>query len=284
MTSNHLISDTLEKTFRVGTQKFGLFFMPYFISHVGKNNHKLNLTFSVESSDSSDDIMFFILNEQEFIDSFSSYVGNLANNTYRTPKDSPFFIRTTNYSYEIPVKDNGMIYLIFDNTHSTFTRKNIHLLISEEWDENIQPSNFVSIVPPENVSLKTEIETMIDESNESLYIISPYVDTLLINKLLQKFNQGIDVKIILTTEKVDGISKDGLTQIRKYFPHNHKIVPNTHARILIQDQISILLSSADMNQKSLQVQYNAGIRMSDPFIIKKTLDFFELLWKKDSKK
>ena len=62
--------------------------------------------------------------------------------------------------------------------------------------------------PTEDESLKLQIDRLIDNSKKSLKIISPYIDTTYLTKLVQKRRQNIDIKIIVREDKkLDSVFK-----------------------------------------------------------------------------
>ena len=285
MSSIPMESPKIVKSFRVGTKRAGLYTIPVKIKHVGKTEHKLYIRFAIrQSENSSNDINFYVMNEQQYFDWQNLVIPKEhISQVYNPAKDTTFKLkRTPDCNTAIDIHADGTAHLVFDNRFSNLTRKNIDLEYYQEWSEEIKPNNILTTIPPEDESLKDEIERMIDESKESLMIISPYCDMSMINNLIKAKEDGVNIKIILRNdEHVKGLAKDGLEQIRKYFPENHKLLKNIHSRIIICDYKEAIVSSADLDQKSLQGLLNLGVKISEPELVKKIIDYFAYIWSMD---
>ena len=270
------------KSFRVGTKGAGFYTIPVKIKHVGKTEHKLYIRFTIhQSENSTNDINFYVMNEQQYFDWLNIVIPKEhISQAYTLAKDAAFKSkRTRDCNTAIDIHTDGMAYLVFDNRFSSMTRKNIDIEYYQEWNEETKPNDILTTIPPEDESLKEEIERMIDESKESLMIISPYCDMTMINGLINAKEAGVDIKIILRNdEHVKGLAKDGLEQIKKYFPENHKLLKNIHSRIIICDYKEAIVSSADLDQKSLQGLLNLGVKISEPDLVKKIIDYFSYIW------
>ena len=275
-------SEKIRKSFSVGTHAYGIYVIPRQINHVGKINHKLRIAFKVnQSENSTNDINFYIMNQEQFFDWFNNRLPeDQQRNLYPLPTNTQFVAkRNQELQKDVDIKTDGIAYLVFDNRFSAITRKNINLEFFEEWEEEKQPNEVFTTLPPNDESLKEEIEEMIDTSKESLMIISPYCDMTMINRLIQARDEKVDVKIILRGgQQVTGLSKDGLEQIKKNFPHHHKLRSNIHSRIIICDSKEALVSSADLDQKSLQALSNLGVKVSEPRLVKKIIQYFSYIW------
>lgn len=275
-------SGKTKKSFRVGTRIYGVHVIPKQINHVGKTNHKLHIVFRVHQSENTDnDINFYVMNQEQFFDWFNSKLPEeLHRNISFLPKNAQFVAkRSIELRKTLDIKTDGTAYLVFDNRFSVATRKNIDLEFFEEWEEEKQSNEIFTTIPPHDESLKEEIEEMIDESKESLMIISPYCDMTMINRLLQAKDEAVDVKIILRDDpNIKGLPKEGLEQIKKNFPNSYKLHRNIHSRLIICDSKEAIVSSADLDQKSLQGLLNLGIKVSDPYLIKKIIKYFSYVW------
>lgn len=256
-------------------------FYTHKLKHVGKSNHTIYGTFSVIQGKENvvSKINFYLFSTEQLVDWFFN---NLSLNCYS------FFPQRNNFAYysesasntfNLPVKGDTNVCFVLDNRYLLTVNKEVNLNIFEEWDEEISHADIVTTVPPQDESLKNQIEKMSSESKESLKIISPYADLSLVNKLIEKQNQGINIQIILRKDnEVKGLAKDGLNQIRKNFPQKYRLHEDIHSRLIIRDDNEVLISSADLTQKSLQGQLNLGIVISDQGIVVKALDFFNKVW------
>lgn len=283
MSERNLHTTKNRLTFRVGSQNYGLYSVPIPIEHFGKNQHLLHLEFVVDQTeDSNNDVNLYIMNQENYFDWMNLIVPRERqqgkNNQPRQADRA--ILRSKGERLDLEIRGSGMAYLIFNNRFSSFTRKNIVLEYWESWEETIPEEDVLFTIPPDDESLKQEIERMIDESQETLMIISPYCDMTIINRLVSARDAGVDVKIILRNEQnLTGLAKDGLVQIQKNFPNEHKLIKNVHSRIIICDSKEAIVSSADLDQKSLQGMLNIGMKTSDIELVKKIIAFFGYVWK-----
>ena len=276
------VSGKTEKSFRIGTQVYGIHIIPKQINHVGRTNHKLHIVFKVlKSENSNNDINFYVMNQGQFFEWFNSKLPEDRQRQITTPPKNVQFVakRIKELQKTLDIKTDGTAYLVFDNRFSTITRKNVDLEFYEEWEEEEQSNDVFTTIPPHDESLKEEIERMIDECKESLMIISPYCDMTMINRLISAKDDGVDIKIILRDDpQVKGLPKAGLEQIKKNFPNRYKLNRNIHSRIIICDSKEAIVSSADLDQKSLQGLLNLGVKISDPYLVRKIIKYFSYVW------
>jgi len=256
-------------------------YLSHRIIHVGKSNHHIKGSFSVSQGQENvaSRIHLYVFSERQFFDWFFKHTGSTSYNFFNQKEGITHYEDRVNGNFSISVKGDVTFYFVCSNHYLFPPTKHVDLNIIEEWDEEIQPTDVVTTLPPHDQSLKMEIEELITKSKESLKIISPYMDMTLINNLLQKQSDGVNIQIILRKDKeVKGLAKDGLNQIRKHFPHKYRLNEDIHSRVIIKDDKEALISSADLTQKSLQAQINLGIRISDPKIVGKIIRFFQKIW------
>ena len=257
------------------------------IKHVGKSNHILSGTFSVLQGQENvvSKVRFYIFSEKQFLNWFFNNLGFTGYSFFNEKSNFVYYKEVSQGKFNLPVKGDASVYFALDNRYFLTVNKQVQLNIIEEWDEDFREPDIVTTVPPQDESLKTEIERMVDESKQSLKIISPYVDMTLLNSLIERQNHGVNVQIILRKDKeVKGLAKDGLNQIRRNFPRNYRLHEEVHSRVIIRDDTNVLISSADLTQKSLQGQLNLGILISDPKIVDKVVDFFNKVWQESKSK
>lgn len=279
----HFQNQIEKASIRVGTRSYATHIIIYELDHIGKSNHKLNIDFSVhQSENSNNDVNFYIMNKIEYENWINTILPDEFAKSYsKIPKEARYVIeRVKEHNLALDVHGDGIAFFIFDNRFSSLTGKDIEIQIFEEWDEEEQPPNkIVTTIPAINETLKEEAEMLIDDSNESLYIISPYFDLTVINRLIRARDRGVDIKIILRNDpELKGLAKEGQTQIIKQFPNNHKLLKSIHSRIIISDRKRTLISSADLDQKSLQALSNLGVTTQDTILIKKVISYFDYLW------
>ena len=283
MNERKLQSSIENTSFITGTRQYGVYVIPINIEHIGKQKHEFHFSFKVhQDENSNNDINIYIMNQEKYFEWNNTILPReISEKNYKVPKEAKHIIkRNQGDEITITINEEETLYLVFDNRYSTLTRKNIELNYWETWDEVIPDEEILVTIPATDESLKEEIERIIDECEERLLIISPYCDMTLINKLVACKEAGIEIKIILRDDKeVKGLAKDGLEQIKKNFPKNHKIVKNIHSRIIVCDSKEAIVSSADLDQKSLQSLLNLGIKTSNPKLVKGIISFFEQVWK-----
>ena len=156
----------------------------------------------------------------------------------------------------------------------------------EEWDESISDTDVVTTIPPQDKSLNVDVIKIIEETETSLQIISPYIDMSLMNELITKKQQGIVIQIITrpTNEFKGKAKKDAFNNLKAHLKKNHRTNEAIHSRIIISDQSKILVSSADLTLDSLRAQYNAGIITSDLQLVTKLVEYFKTVWRKSISK
>ena len=283
MSERQLQSLKNKVTLTTGTRQYGVYAIPINVEHVGKQRHSLHLSFKVHQSENSqNDINVYVMNQDTyFVWQNTILPREILEKIDKIPKMAQHVIkRSQGEDITLEIHESGMLCVIFDNRFSTLTRKNIVLEYWQTWDETIPNEEILVTVPAVDESLKEEIERMIDESQEKLLIISPYCDMTLISQLLTAKNSGVNIKIILRNDKeIKGLAKDGLEQIKKNFPNDHKLIKNIHSRLIICDSKEAIVSSADLDQKSLQGLLNIGIKTSNPKLVKDIILFFEQVWK-----
>lgn len=128
------MSKSFSKKFTIGTGLYGWYTVPYHTHHVGKINRKITIKFSVEqgTKDLVYDVGFYIMTEESFLKWDRELVAQQSNATVYFPKDVIHRIaKTVEHSVQLNAIEGQTLYLIFCNTHSVITRKNVILEIVE---------------------------------------------------------------------------------------------------------------------------------------------------------
>lgn len=165
-----------------------------------------------------------------------------------------------------------------------------------EWKRNLAKqrldtvsSNFVETSPPlefgrHTTTIRTEIEQMIQDTEQELRICSPYVDMLHEDILdLSEGNELVNIKI-LTKPKGDisgnraRLAKSAIEQLNR--ASNREVRTNylIHSRLVITDNNSLLVSSADLTRDQLVDEFNAGLQTGDEDAIGAATNYFDDLW------
>jgi len=262
--------------------------------NVGKINHKLSGNFSVISQSGKKDltIKFFILTDAQCLDwapLTSPYAPRPAfvNLEKSQVLDPPSYLYSSKGAlkegnFELILEKENSLYLVLDNSFSSFTSKNVKLTVYEEWDEKIEAFNVVTSFPPEVYSLRDEIRRMIISATKTLKIITPHMDMEFVQELIEKNKQGIIVRIItrdLGDRGKSASNKQAFDSMQKNLGINHQINTHIHSRLIIVDDVEALVSSADLTHASVLSQYNAGILLSEPHSIQKLDNYFNRIWK-----
>jgi len=280
MSTRHKRIPILEQTLGVTTGANGIRIIPRQIEHVGKSNHIINVNFQVLQPNPNmvHDIILYVLDELQLINWMLSL---RFNNQFLDPVHyiySSGQIKQGNYRKVI--SENEHLCFLLYNRYSTVTSKTVNLSIYEEWDESENPLDVVTTIPPHDDSLKQGVKNLISSSTTDLKIITPYIDMSLVLQILAKHNNGINIQIITRSRgEFSGKGpKEAFNHINRSIGKNHKTNEHIHSRIIICDGNKALVSSADLTQDSLLGQFNAGILVSEPDIIRKLLDYFKRTW------
>lgn len=276
------------QTIDIGTGVSGLYIFHTYLNHEGKINHNISGSFNVSQLNPKQihDIKFYILNEEEFVDWFL-IVSNKGSSYLPPPKKTHYVDKTVKHRFLNQVSDSTQAYFIFDNRYSTFSNKQVNFNLIEEWEEETNSIiDVVTTIPPQDKSLNEQVIKIIEESKHSLQIISPYIDMSLINELLTKKTQGIIIQLITRKENEfnNKAKKDAFNYLRSNLKENHITNDSVHSRIIISDKIKILVSSADLTHDSLRAQFNAGIITTETPIVKKLIEYFDIVWRKSNNK
>lgn len=284
MTNRHKKVEIFNGTVNVGTGNYGVHLIPCILDHVGKLNHKIACTFAVSQPNPNmiHDIKLYLMNELQIIEWLFNSIANTS--SYLKPPikyvHNSGQVKEGNFEKNVTQSVHG--FFVLDNSYSTITSKQVSVMINEEWDENVSTLDVVTTVPPQDKSLNSDVLRIIEDSKADLKIISPYIDMSLIGELLTKHQQGVNIKIITRTkDEFNGKDKkDTFDHLQKNLKTNHKMNKNIHSRIIIRDEQEALVSSADLTYDSLIAQFNVGIVSSDVTVLKKLLEYFNIVWQK----
>lgn len=244
------------------------------VCHENKTNHNLYLSFRVLDTDKS--IKIYGLTTENF----ESYAIMLANEKRLEPKNYQFVIekRTELLEYNIPISKSSRIHLLF--VKKTPFKVNLNLKIQEKWEQKQSNIGILPNIPLADNRLSKVIRELINTSEKSLKIISPYTDLHLMEELSSAINRNVDVKLIIKNEKDNNThsTKQAFPHLQKLLKQNLKSHDNVHARMLICDDEEAVVMSSDINQDSMQNLINCGIHVTDSVAITELVDFFEKIW------
>ena len=143
---------TFSRKFEIGTVLYGWYFIPYHVNHTGKTDHKITIQFSIEqgTNGSIHDVEFYIMNEEPFLKWARELPAQQSNVTVYSPKDVIHKInKTKGHSVKLDINEEQTLYLVFSNTHSLVTKKQVTLEIFEHWNKTVvakTPTEFIRIM------------------------------------------------------------------------------------------------------------------------------------------
>ena len=142
---------------------------------------------------------------------------------------------------------------------------------------------FVYTEPYNPWSLQQEFLTLLKNSKESIKICVPYPDESTFS-FLATVPSHIEVKMLISSGKKELKDKKKLTTAvlektiagkRIEIRRNLEI----HMRFIISDNKKVLFSSADLRDDQLKRKYQYGFWTNNEEIVRKTVEYFENLWK-----
>lgn len=119
-------------------------------------------------------------------------------------------------------------------------------------------------------------------TDKILRISSPYLE--LFNEVLLKKYKKDKIELRILTRPPEGRSKKIINNLNKKTKGAVRFEPKLHSRVIIRDDIEMLVSSSDLNSDSLTNQFNAGIWTVDIDAVKKGIEYFDNIWERASVK
>lgn len=120
------------RKFILGTGLRGWFIVPYHVHHTGKKGHEITINFSVEQGNNNAvyDVGFYVINEESFVKWFSELPAQQSTATVYIPQEVLHkILRAIRHTVKFQIHEDQTLYLIFSNTHSVITRKEVTLEI-----------------------------------------------------------------------------------------------------------------------------------------------------------
>lgn len=131
-------------------------------------------------------------------------------------------------------------------------------------------------------SYKQQIEDCISSAKESIFIMSPHLDSTLTKKLIGRSSDlSVDkIKIITMPGEQDRgrFHYDALNELKSCFKQNVKVHKLIHARLIIVDGCETIIGSADLNSDSLVNKVEAGVWSKDVLLAGEATTFFNKIW------
>jgi len=107
-------------------------------------------------------------------------------------------------------------------------------------------------------------------------VASPYLDNTGAEYLIKMLKNGVKVKII--TRRPDKKAHEDAISVLKQLGAEIKYDKMLHARLIIFDDIAVLVSSADLDAEGLNNQKQAGILSFDKVVVRDAITFFDKVW------
>ena len=139
-----------------------------------------------------------------------------------------------------------------------------------------------------HAEIQKQAEELIKSASDQLRINSLYIDMLyeaIIDKKVA--NPDLDIRIITRGRDLSGnrkrIKKDVLNDLIEATEGSVKSNTRVHSRMIISDQDTVLVSSADLTRDQLRDEFNAGILTHEKTTIDKSIEYFDNIWKRSEK-
>ncbi len=107
-------------------------------------------------------------------------------------------------------------------------------------------------------------------------VASPYLDNMGAEYLIKMLKNGVKVKVL--TRKPDKKAHDDAVSILRQLGAEVKFDRMLHARMVIFDDIAVIVSSADLDSEGLSNQKQAGILSFDKTVVRDAITFFDKTW------
>ena len=147
--------------------------------------------------------------------------------------------------------------------------------------------NFIVTTPNKaSNTIYGEISKELSEVQQEALICFPWITHLIdeLSNFKKKINEKkTSLKIITRLEKED-IDK-GVTDLNKLktlkdtFGAEIRYNNDLHAKIVVRDDSTAIISSANLTKKGLSANWEAGIYLKDKNMVNKVIQFFNEIWK-----
>jgi len=178
----HVKGEIYSEEFEIQHGKSGYYYIPYHVNHSGKTNHKVNISSVIKNDEPEYDIMFYVLNEDQFSQSIPAILQDAEGN-----QKADFEIELTTERRKKPkmtldVEESETLFILFDNSYSRFSDKIIRVKIQEEWDEvqnkDFKVKNSVFVIMPIGNSEMDDVYKTIKSECRKLDLKAKRVDEM----------------------------------------------------------------------------------------------------------
>lgn len=139
--------------------------------------------------------------------------------------------------------------------------------------------DFIVTTPHDSSSVYGEIREQLSKAKKEVFVCSPWI-TYLVDEF-GDFKKRINLKVIANFRQED--VKSGITDLDKFrvlkkLGADIRYNNNLHAKMIFIDSKVAIISSANLTQKGLSVNYEAGVIIKDQNKVKSALKFFNGVW------
>lgn len=137
------------------------------------------------------------------------------------------------------------------------------------------------VTSPDNVSsVYGEIRSCLDKAKKEVLVCSPWI-TYLTTEFKNFFKLDIDIKVIVNWREEDlasGITDWDKLRVLDKLGADIRYNNDLHAKMLIVDSKEAIISSANLTQRGLQVNYEAGVIIRKIEDVLQASEFFKGVW------
>lgn len=132
----------------------------------------------------------------------------------------------------------------------------------------------------ESRTIKEKMASMIERlSKDDTLLITGYVGSPFLDKILQALNRGSKIRIITRSLKdADKETQESTRRIFKQSPDGVRQNTTIHARLFAIEGKEAIISSADTKSDSIDTNYEAGVWTDNPLVISDLSKFFDRAW------
>lgn len=157
--------------------------------------------------------------------------------------------------------------------------KSEKIRLNKKLTDLVKQFDLVVTTPSKAQTVYGEIRTNLKNAKKEVLVCSPWI-TYLVEEFAG-FKGKVKLKIITTLREED--IKKGITSVDKLrvlmeLGSQIRYNNNLHAKMVFIDSKTAIISSANLTQKGLSVNYEAGVIIKEPQKVQKAIEFFHGVW------
>jgi hypothetical protein len=140
--------------------------------------------------------------------------------------------------------------------------------------------DFLVTTPHSTSTVYGEIKENLENAKREVLVCSPWINYLLDE--FKNFKGGKNLRIIVKFKEEDietGITDLDKLRVLKDLGAEIRYNDDLHAKMIIIDSNTAIISSANLTKRGLSVNYEAGIIMRNRTDVREAVEFFEGVWK-----